>query len=69
MIEVVRHASRYGLEKSIDTSGEFGLVRYCPEWLASGGKEPHNDTVLGLRRARAGTLMLLALPGSAYLYQ
>jgi len=32
------------------------------------GEEPA-DPVLGLARARAATLMMLALPGSAYLYQ
>ena len=33
------------------------------------GKRPAVDLELGLRRARAATLLLLALPGSTYLYQ
>jgi alpha-glucosidase len=37
--------------------------------LLSGGTEPALDRALGLRRARAATLFLLALPGSAYVYQ
>ncbi len=35
----------------------------------SNGQSPAVDLELGLRRARAGTLVMLALPGSAYLYQ
>ncbi len=31
--------------------------------------DPQPDTALGLRRARAATVQMLALPGSAYLYQ
>src|SRR5699024_8961884 len=34
-----------------------------------GADDPQPDPVLGLRRARAATLLMLALPGSAYLYQ
>lgn len=57
--DVVRHATRYGL--GCHTRGK--------EWLASGGTSPVEDRALGLNRARAGTLLALALPGSAYLYQ
>ena len=39
------------------------------DWLLSGGTSPRLDRGLGLRRARAATLLVLALPGSAYLYQ
>lgn len=38
-------------------------------WLLSGGKAPAVDPEAGLRRARAATLLMLALPGSAYVYQ
>ena len=38
-------------------------------WLLSNGTSPELDRALGLRRARAATLLMLALPGSAYLYQ
>jgi len=34
-----------------------------------GGTSPRLDRGLGLRRARAAILLMLALPGSAYLYQ
>jgi alpha-glucosidase len=55
--DVVRHASRLGLP--------VGTVR--PHGI--GADDPQPDTELGLRRARAATLLLLGLPGSAYLYQ
>ena len=35
----------------------------------SDGALPLADEISGLRRARAATLLMLALPGSAYLYQ
>jgi alpha-glucosidase len=57
--DVVRHASRYGLPN--------GTV--LDPWLLSGGAEPAENRALGLDRARAATLLMLALPGSAYLYQ
>jgi alpha-glucosidase len=37
--------------------------------LQSNGQVPTLDAELGTRRARAATLLMLALPGSAYLYQ
>lgn len=60
--DVVRHATRYGLPQRPD--GQDGHA-----WLLSNGTEPPLDADLGLRRARAATLLMLALPGSAYLYQ
>jgi alpha-glucosidase len=57
--DVVRHTSRYGLPAGLDLD----------EWLLSGGALPLVDEDAGLRRARAATLLMLALPGSAYLYQ
>ncbi|MHC5797233.1 glycoside hydrolase family 13 protein [Lacisediminihabitans sp. FW035] len=62
--DVVRHASRYGLPPLHGRA-----VKQGAEWLLSGGVTPTIDTALGLRRARAATLLELALPGSAYLYQ
>ncbi|MEP6816452.1 MAG: glycoside hydrolase family 13 protein [Marmoricola sp.] len=59
--DVVRHASRYGLSPQ-------GLATE-ERWLLGNGTEPRLDGELGLRRARAATLLLLALPGSVYLYQ
>jgi alpha-glucosidase len=55
--DVVRHASRLGLS---DPSSR-------PNGIAAEDEQP--DAELGLRRARAATLLLLGLPGSAYLYQ
>jgi alpha-glucosidase len=57
--DVVRHATRYGIPNGVD------LVA----WLMSDGTEPPEDVSSGLRRARAATLLALALPGSTYLYQ
>ncbi len=57
--DVVRHASRYALPAGADQNA----------WLLSAGKDPEPDTPGGLRRARAATTFILALPGSTYLYQ
>ena len=62
--DVVRHPSRYGLPDGAD-GGEADT----DAWLLSGGTDPELDRDRGLRRARAATLLMLALPGSAYLYQ
>jgi alpha-glucosidase len=56
--DVVRHASRFGRRRH--TAGAAGGAERPAEPV---------DPALGLARARAGTLMMLALPGSAYLYQ
>ncbi|MFF5104672.1 glycoside hydrolase family 13 protein [Streptomyces sp. NPDC000134] len=57
--DVVRHASRLMLGPGTDPDA----------WLLSGGAAPAVDEAAGLRRARAATLLMLALPGSAYVYQ
>lgn len=57
--DVVRHASRYGLPEGTDLES----------WLLSGGTVPPLDVQKGIRRARAAAMLLLALPGSVYLYQ
>jgi alpha-glucosidase len=57
--DVVRHASRLA-------TGAGGIAG----GVGSEGDElSHADPALGWRRARAATLLMLALPGSAYLYQ
>ena len=56
--DVVRHASRLGLPADIPQGAGIG-----PDTV---GKP---DPVLGLRRARAASALMLALPGSAYIYQ
>lgn len=56
--DVVRHASRLAL------TGEN------PQGSGIGPLSPEKpNRVVGLRRARAATLLMLALPGSAYIYQ
>jgi alpha-glucosidase len=64
--DVVRHATRYGLPKGggVHAKGQDGKG-----WLLAGAPAEELDTELGLRRARAASLLMLALPGSAYLYQ
>ncbi|MFI1737730.1 glycoside hydrolase family 13 protein [Streptomyces sioyaensis] len=57
--DVIRHASRYGLPDGRDEEA----------WLLSDGQEPPLERDFGLRRALAATLLMLALPGSSYLYQ
>jgi alpha-glucosidase len=56
--DVVRHTTRYGLPKGTNWR----------TWLLDG---PHDilDADLGVRRARAALMLMLALPGSVYLYQ
>ncbi|RKT31744.1 alpha-glucosidase [Microbacterium sp. AG1240] len=56
--DVVRHASRLGLPADIPQGAGIG-----PNTV---GKP---DPALGLRRARAASALMLALPGSAYIYQ
>ncbi len=63
--DVVRHASRYALPAG-DPLSRTSTTR---TWLLSNGTAPELDRGLGLRRARAAALLMLALPGSAYLYQ
>jgi alpha-glucosidase len=56
--DVVRHASR------------LALTAPNPQGAGIGPNSPGQpDPVLGLRRARAATALMLGLPGSAYVYQ
>jgi len=55
--DVVRHSTRLGL--SVAGGRTTGI----------GADDPQPDAALGLRRARAASTLMLALPGSAYLYQ
>lgn len=57
--DVVRHPTRFGL--AAGTTGK--------QWLAAGADPTLEDRETGLRRARAATLLALALPGSMYLFQ
>ncbi len=56
--DVVRHATRYALPPGTRSK----------TWLLDGDRDEVDDA-LGLRRARAATLLMLALPGSTYMYQ
>jgi len=55
----MRHATKYGLPPGTNLD----------EWLLSDGTSAPLDVELGVRRARAATLLLFALPGSTYIYQ
>ncbi|MFC7405995.1 glycoside hydrolase family 13 protein [Georgenia alba] len=57
--DVVRHATRLGLDPEHTGKGPNGI----------GPADPQPDAALGLRRARAASLLMLGLPGSAYVYQ
>jgi alpha-glucosidase len=56
--DVARHVSRYAREQADDMGYSLDDLRGRPADLAR-----------GLRRARAAALLMLALPGSAYVYQ
>jgi alpha-glucosidase len=55
--DVVRHASRLGLDSAQQRTNGIAA------------DDPQPDPELGLRRARAATALMLALPGGAYVYQ
>ena len=55
--DVLRHATRLALEPG------------TPRLNGIGPDDPQPDADLGLRRARAASLLMLGLPGSAYLFQ
>lgn len=55
--DTVRHSTRFGLKDPT----------LFPKGIAATDEQP--DSALGLARARAATLISLALPGSAYVYQ
>jgi alpha-glucosidase len=68
--DVVRHATRYALPpRSGDADHAPTTEKQGSAWLLAGGSQDALDRDLGLRRATAATLLELALPGSAYLYQ
>lgn len=57
--DVVRHATRLGYPQAAGQPQGHGI----------GADDPQPDAELGLRRARAASTLMLALPGSAYLFQ
>ncbi|MGH8870511.1 MAG: glycoside hydrolase family 13 protein [Acidimicrobiia bacterium] len=56
--DVVRHPTRYALPQDLDAR----------TWLLDGDRSLLAPE-MGMRRARAAILLMLALPGSAYIYQ
>ena len=67
--DTIRHASRYGTPfPGVNAIGE-PVRKHGGDWLMAGGDPVLIDAARGLRRARAATMLMLALPGSAYLYQ
>jgi len=60
--DVVRHVSRLGRPAAADRS-------HPPHHLSGLSPVETLDRELGTRRARAAALLMLALPGSAYIYQ
>lgn len=61
--DVVRHATRLALKD------DGGYLETSRKFLINKGENPKVDPAVGLRRATAATMMMLALPGSAYIYQ
>jgi alpha-glucosidase len=59
--DVIRHATRFGLDAE--------SLSNLPKWFRSSDRESKINKPLGLARARAATMLILALPGSTYLYQ
>ncbi len=59
-----RVASRFGLPYDPDTPSQ----RVVRDWVLTDGAAPPIDARLGERRARAAVMILLALPGSTYVY-
>lgn len=55
----VRHVTRYALPNGTDYK----------TWLMSDGLNPAPDYNVGVSRAKAGTMLMFALPGSAYVFQ
>jgi alpha-glucosidase len=65
------NAKREVIDESLRTTGQVGAPT---TWVLSNHdvkRHPHRygGGAVGLRRARAATLLMLALPGSAYIYQ
>lgn len=67
--DTVRSASRYGTRFPGMGPGVFPLAKHGMDWLLAHGDPVLCDAARGLRRARAAALVMLGLPGSAYLYQ
>ncbi len=60
-----RVATRYGLPQEKERPAQ----QVARAWLLTDGATPRLDRELGARRGRAAIMILLALPGSTYIYQ
>ena len=67
--DVTRHPTRYGLPLPERLPDGLPARKHGADWILAGGRQEDLDTEGGQRRARAATLLLLALPGSTYVYQ
>ena len=67
--DVTRHSTRYGLTDGSGAPGGAPGGSDGKAWLLAGGDPTLVDAEVGLRRATAATMLVLALPGSTYLYQ
>ena len=64
--DIPRSVSRYGLPQ-IDIAGHYHQMAH--DWLLHNGETYFEDRKKGTRRARAGIVMEMGLPGSIYMYQ
>lgn len=64
--DAIRHVTRLAMPIP---DGEQDFVAAEHSWYLQNRLNPELDISLGLSRAKAATLMLLALPGSMYVYQ
>lgn len=64
--DVIRHATRLAIPGYGESADGFGDEH---QWYVENRLEPDLDFDLGLARAKAATLLILALPGSTYIYQ
>ena len=64
--DVIRHATRLAIPGYGDSADGFGDEN---RWYVKNRHNPNLDLEMGLARAKASTLLILALPGSTYIYQ
>ena len=64
--DVIRHATRLAIPGYGESADGFGDEHL---WYVENRLNPNLDLDLGLARAKAATLLILALPGSTYIYQ
>ena len=64
--DVMRHATRLAIPGYGESADGFGDEH---RWYVENRLNPNLDLDLGLARAKAATLLILALPGSSYIYQ